>query len=76
MPFVGFLVSKRYTYIISIILLLSEIIPLYSHCTKKKLVYIIVVAPFSCQPSFYIKYIKINMHLSYNIKLVSNIKYL
>ena len=47
MPPIRFLVSKRRAYIISVILLLSEIMPLYSYYTKKKLVYIIIIAPSS-----------------------------
>ena len=50
--------------------------PSYSRYKGKKLVYIIITAPFSCQPSFYIKYIKLNIYSFCNIKSVSNIKYL
>ena len=76
MPPIRSLVSKRRTYIVSIILLLSKIMPSYSYYTKKKLIYITIIAPSSRQPSFYIKYTKLNMHLSCNIKSVSNTKYL
>ena len=76
MPPIKFLAFAYYSYIVVLILLLSKIIPLYSCCTKKKLVYITITALFSCQPFFYFKYTKLNMHLSYNIKLVSNTKYL
>ena len=76
MPPIRSLAFKRCVYIIATILLLSEIMPIYSYCAKKKLVYIVIIALFSYQPSFYIKYTKLNMHLSCNIKLVSNIKYL
>ena len=74
MPPVRSLTSERRAYIISIILLLSEIMPIYSRYTKKKLVYIIIIALFSHQPSFYLKCIKSNMCLSCNIRLVSNAK--
>ena len=47
MPFIRFLASKRRAYIISVILLLGEIMPIYLHYAKKKLVYIIIAAPFS-----------------------------
>ena len=47
MPPIRFLVSKRRTYTVAVILLLGKIIPSYSHCDKKKLVYIIIIAPFS-----------------------------
>ena len=76
MPPVRYLVSKRYAYIVLVILLLGEIMPIYSYYAEKKLVYIAIIALFSCQPSFCIKCIKLNMRLSCNIKLVSNTKYL
>ena len=58
------------------ILLLSEIMPTYSRCAEKKLVYIIIIALSSRQPSLYIEYTKLNMHLSYNIKSVFNAEYM
>ena len=76
MPFIRFLVSKRRTYIISIILLLSKIMPLYSCYIEKKLVYIIIAALFSRQPFSYVECTKLNIYLSCNIRLVSNTKYL
>ena len=75
MPFIRSLVSKYHAYIISVILLLDKIMPIYSCCVKKKLVYITIITLFSCQPSSYIKCTKLNMRLSYNIKLVSDAKY-
>ena len=47
MPSIKSLVSKYHTYIILVILLLSKIMPIYSRYTKKKLVYIIIIAPSS-----------------------------
>ena len=44
-PPVRSLVSKCYIYIVAVILLLGEIMPMYSRYTKKKLVCIIIVAP-------------------------------
>ena len=76
MPFIRCLVSKCYTYIVSVILSLSEIMPTCSRYTEKKLVYIIIIAPSSYQPSFYIKYTKLNIYLSYNIKSVLDAEYL
>ena len=70
MPPIRSSVSKCCAYIVSVILLLSEIMPIYSRYTKKKLVYIIIIALFSHQPSFYLKCIKLNIYLSCNIKLV------
>ena len=58
------------------IFLLGEIMPLYSHYMEKKLVYIIIIVLSSYQPSFYIKYIKSNIYLSYDIKTMSNTEYL
>ena len=48
MPFIRSLVSEYYAYIIAVILLLSKIMPIYSYYTKKKLVYIIIIAFFGC----------------------------
>ena len=76
MPPIRSLAFKRHAHIISIILLFNKIMPLYSHYTEKKLVYITITALFSRQPSFYIKCIKSNIRLSCNVKSVSNTKYL
>ena len=48
MPFIRSLVLERYAYIVLVILLLGEIMPIYSRYAKKKLVYIIIITPFSC----------------------------
>ena len=76
MPPVRSLASKHYAYIILVILLLGEIMPIYSRCAEKKLVCIIIIALFSRQLSSYIKCTKLNIRLSYNIKLVLNAEYL
>ena len=76
MPLIRSLASKCYTCIISVILLLSKIMPIYSRCAKKKLVCIIIIAPFSCQPFSYLKCTKSNMHLFCNVKSVLNTEYL
>ena len=70
MPSVRSLVSKCYAYIVSVILLLGEIMPTYSHYMEKKLVYITITAPFSCQPSSCSKCIKSNIYLSCNVQSV------
>ena len=75
MPFIRSLVFKRYTYIISVIFLLSEIMPIYSRCTKKKLVCITIIALSSHQPSSCSKCTKSNIYSSYNIKSVSDTEY-
>ena len=77
MPSVRFLVFKRLAYyfkLVAIILLFSKIIHTYSRYTEKGLVYIAIIALFSCQSFSYIKCIKLNMRSSYNIHLVSNAK--
>ena len=76
MPPIKSLASKRCAYAVAVILSLGEIMPSYSHYKEKKLVYIIIITPSSRQPSFYFKYTKLNIHLSYNIKLISNTKYI
>ena len=75
MPFVRSLASKRRAYIVAIILLLNKIIPTYSYCVLKGLVYIIIIAFLGCQPSSYTKYTKLNIRSSCNVRLVSNAKY-
>ena len=76
MPPIRSLASECRAYIIAVIFLLSEIMLFYSCCEKKKLVYIVIIALFGCQPSSYIKCTKSNMCLFCNIKSVSNAKYL
>ena len=74
MPPIKSLASKRHAHAVAVILSLGKIMPSYSYYNEKKLVYIIIVTPFSCQPSSCSKCIKLNIYLSYNIKLVSNVK--
>ena len=47
MPPVRSLASKRHAYIVIVILLLGEIMPSYSCYKEKKLVCVIIAAPFS-----------------------------
>ena len=75
MPPIRSLASKRRAYTIAVIFLLGEIMPSYFCCDEKKLVYIIIIAPFNRQPSSYIKCIKLNICSSCNVKLVSDAKY-
>ena len=75
MPLIRFLAFKHHAYIMAVILLLSEIMPSCSCCKEKKLVYIIIIAPSSRQPSFCVKCTKLNMCLSCNVKSVSNTEY-
>ena len=74
MPPIRSLASERRTYIIAVILLFSEIMPSCFYCEEKKLVYIIIVAPFSHQPFSYIKCTKLNIYSSCNVRSVSNAK--
>ena len=76
MPSIRSLASKHCAYIVAIILLLSKIMPTYSCCALKGLVYIIIIAPLSRQPSSYTKCTKLNMRSFYNIRSVSNTKYI
>ena len=50
--------------------------PTCSCCVLKGLVYIAIIALLDRQPSSYTKYTKLNMHLSCNVRLVSNAKYI
>ena len=76
MPFVKSLAFKHRTYVVAVILSLSEIMPTYSRCVLKGLVYITIIALFSRQPSSYAKYTKSNIYLSYNVRLVFTAKYI
>ena len=50
--------------------------PFYSCYILKGLVYIAITALSSCQPSSYTKYTKLNMRSSYDIRSMSNTKYI
>ena len=79
MPSVRSLAFKRAAYcfkLVAVILLLSKIIPTYSCCVLKGLVYIAIIAPLGRQPSSYTKCTKLNMRLSCDVRLVFNIKYI
>ena len=74
MPFIRSSASERYACVVAVILLLSEIMPTYSRCVLKGLVYIAIIALLGRQSFFYIKCTKLNIRLSCNIKLVFNAK--
>ena len=76
MFFIRSLASECYTYIVILILLLGVIMPIYSCYTEKKLVCVIIAAFFSYQPSSYSEYIKLNICSFYNVRSVSNAKYI
>ena len=74
MPLIRSLASKCRTYVVAVIFLLSKIMPIYSYCVLKGLVCVIIIAPLGRQPFFYAKYIKLNIYLSCDIRLVFNAK--
>ena len=76
MPLIRSLASERRAYTVVVNFLLGEIMPTCSYCDEKKLVYIIIMALFSHQPSFYSKCTKLNICLSCNIKLILDAEYL
>jgi hypothetical protein len=79
MPSVRSLVSKHLAHhskLIAVILLLSKIMPSYFRYTEKGLVYIIIMAPSSRQPSSCFKYIKLNIYSSCNIYFIFNTEYI
>ena len=76
MPFIRFIASERCAYVIAIILLLDKIMPIYSCCVLKGLIYITIAVLSSHQPSSYSKCIKLNMYSSCNIRSVFNAKYI
>ena len=74
MPLVRSLASERYTCVVAVILLLGEIMPTYSYCVLKGLVYITIMASLGRQPSFYAKCTKLNIYLFCDVRSVSNAK--
>ena len=76
MPFIRFLASKHYTLLAVFISLDNKIISPYSYYIKKGLVYIIIIAFFNWQPSFYFKCTKVYIYSFCNIYLVSVNKYI
>ena len=76
MPPIRSVASERRAYTVAVILLLGEIMPSYSRCAEKKLVYIAITALSGCQPSSCVKCTKLNICLSCNVQLVSNTEYL
>ena len=75
MPFIKLSIFKRYILLAVSISLNRELISPYSRYTKKGLVYIAIINPFSCQPFFYIKCTKLNTYILYNMRSVSLNKY-
>ena len=76
MPLIRSLASIYYILLAASISLDSEIINPYFCYIKKGLVYITIIALFSCQPSSYFKYIKANTYSLYNMYSVFTNKYI
>ena len=76
MPFIRSFISKRYALLATSISLNKEIMSFCSYYAKKELVYIIIISPFSCQPSFYLECIKANTYLLCDVRLVPLNKYI
>ena len=76
MPFIRSLAFMHCTLLAISISLNSEIMSPYSHYAKKGLVYIAIIAPSSCQPSFYSECIKANTYSLCNMRSVSTNKYI
>ena len=76
MPFIRSLASVRCVLLAASISLNGKIISPYSCYAKKGLVYIAIIALFSCQPSSYSKCTKANTYFLYNIRSVSTNKYI
>ena len=76
MTFIRSLVSARRTKLVAVILLLGKIMPSCSYYKEKKLVYIIIIAPFNHQPFSCVKCIKLNIYSSCNVRSVSNAEYI
>ena len=76
MPFIRFLISVYYILLTTSISLDGEIISPYSCYAKKGLVYITIIALFSCQSSSCSKCTKANTYSLYDMRLISTNKYI
>ena len=74
MLFIRSLASKRRARVVAVIFLLSEIMPTYSRCVLKGLVYIAIIALLGRQLFSYTKYTKSNIRSSCDIRSMSNAK--
>ena len=75
MPVIRLTASKYYIFFTSSIAFNGEIISLCFYYTKKGLVCITIIKPFSYQPSFCSKCIKSNTCILYNMRSVPFNKY-
>ena len=76
MPPVRSSASIHYILLATLISLNSKIMSPYSFYTKKGLVYIAIIAPFSCQLSSYLECTKVNTYSFCDMRSVSNNKYI
>ena len=76
MPLIRSLASVCYILLTASISLNSKIISPYSYYVKKGLVYIAIIALFSCQPSSYSKCTKANTCSLCDVHSVSTNKYI
>ena len=67
MPAIRSLAFKYYTLLISSIIFNGEIMSPCSYYVKKKLVYVTITDPSSCQPFSCSKCIKLNTYALYNV---------
>ena len=74
MPFIRSFAFKRCTKLISTIISFGEIMPSCSRYIERKLLYIIIIAPFSRQPSSCTKCTWANMRSFYDVRLIFNTK--
>ena len=68
--------SIHYAILVTLILSINKVMPLYSHYIKKGLVCVTIIVLSSRQPSSYAEYIKANIRFSYNICSISATKYI
>ena len=70
------LASIKHAHIILTILLLGEIMPFYSRCSKKGFVCVAIMAPFGRQPSSCAECTKANMRSLCNVHSTSDSEYI
>ena len=75
MPFIRSLAFKHWAKLVSTIILFGKIMPSYSCYVKRRLLCIIIIALFNCQPSSCTKCTRVNMRASCDIYLVSDAEY-
>ena len=69
-PIKSFVLERRVFLAISISLDRKIVSP-YFYYAKKRLIYVVLATHLGRQPSFYLKYIKVNTYLLYDMRLIS-----